>query len=131
MIFRLDIPGDISGSWYSGKVHVGLKDVTLEPSSPVRHKAVLLPIAEVEAMTKPVTFFYSDGGPNHCLTHIRVQLSLISLFLKLHLDFLRTAQTTPFHSQCNLVERIMSRGDLGLQCVGLAREEIGIQCYFT
>ena len=53
VILHVDIPEIISGSWYSGQVYVGLGDGALEPSSPKRHMAELLPIAVLEAAPKP------------------------------------------------------------------------------
>ncbi len=55
------------------------------------------------------------------MTYLSVQLSLISLFLKLDLDFLCAARTAPCHSWRNPAERVMSIVNLGLQCVGLMR----------
>ena len=40
---------------------------------------------------------YSDGGPDHRLTYVSVQLPLIALFLNLNLDFLVACQTEPSH----------------------------------
>ena len=71
---------------------------------------------------KPVLFVYSDGGPNHRLTYISVQVFLIALFLLLDLDFLCAARTAPVHSWHNAVERVMPTLNLGLQCVGLMQE---------
>ena len=55
-----------------------------------------------------------------------VQLSLICLFLKMDLDYLClcAGRTAPYHSWQNPVERVMSVLNLGLQCVGLAREKM-------
>ena len=64
------------------------------------------------------------GGPDHRLTYLSVQLSLIALFLKLDLDFLCVCRTAPFHSWRNPVERIMSLLNLGMQSVGLLRKEM-------
>ena len=73
---------------------------------------------------KSVLFLYSDGGPDHCLiTYISVQLSLISLFLRLDLDYLCAARTAPCHCWRNPAER-MSIVNLGLQCVGLMRQQM-------
>ncbi len=69
-------------------------------------------------------FLYSDGGPDHRLTFITVQLSLIALFLHLNLDILVAARTAPSHSWANPVERIMSIVNLGMQCVGVMREQV-------
>lgn len=61
---------------------------------------------------------YTDGGPDHRLTYVSVQLSLIAIFLELDLDVLIAARTAPNYSWANPVERIMSIINLGLQCVG-------------
>ena len=69
-------------------------------------------------------FVYSDGGPDHRLTYLSVQLSLISVFLKFNHDFLCAARTAPCYSWQNPAERIMAIVNLGLQCVGLMRGEM-------
>ena len=69
-------------------------------------------------------FIYSDGGPDHRLTYVSVQLSLITLFLNLDLDLLVAARTAPSHSWANPVERVMSTMNLGLQCVGVMRKKM-------
>ena len=66
-------------------------------------------------------FIYSDGGPDHRLTFLSVNLSLIALYRKLNLDYLCAARTAPYHSYRNPVERIMSIVNLGSQSVALAR----------
>ncbi len=119
----VDIPEDICGSWYSGQVLVGLKEAAFEPSSPMRHAAELGNILSRDP-GKSVLFVYSDGGPDHRLTYVSVQLALISVFLKLDLDYLCAARTAPSHSWRNPVERIMSTLNLGLQSVGLMREQM-------
>ena len=48
-------------------------------------------------------FIYSDGGPDHRLTYVSVQLSLIALFLNLDLDLLVAARTAPSHSLYRLI----------------------------
>ena len=127
VFFKVAIPDDISGSWYSGKVHISLKEGTFEPSCPIRHASELISLIVISfssmliIQSKPILFLYTDGGPDHRLTFIAVQLSLISLFLQLDLDYLCAARTAPYHSWRNPVERIMSVINLGLQCVGLAR----------
>ena len=40
-------------------------------------------------------FLYTDGGPDHRLTYVSTQLSLIALFLNLNLDLLCAARTAP------------------------------------
>jgi len=125
VILIVDIPEEITGLWYSGKVYVSLKDSIFEPSSPLRHACELLySVLWSISFDKSVLFLYSDGGPDHRLTYVSVQLSLICPFRKLNLDFLCAGRTAPYHSWRNPVERIMSILNLGLQCVGLAREKM-------
>jgi len=80
-------------------------------------------ILRSDELRKLVLFMYSDGGPDHRLTYVSVQVSLIVVFKTLDLDFLCAARTAPSHSWKNPVERIMSTLNLGLQCVGLMREK--------
>ena len=119
-----EISCSIEGSWYSGEVHVGIKDAVFEPSPPLRHTTELQSLLITRLQSKSVLFLYTNGGPAHCLTYISVQLSLIALFLNLDLDFLCVGRTAPYHSwRQNPVEQIMSIVNLGLQCVGLMRKE--------
>ena len=127
VILLVSIPEAISESWYEGQVFVGLKDASFEPSSPVRHMTELFRVLEVNSLAHnlPIVFIYTDGGPDHRLTFISVQISLICLFLKMDLDYLCAARTAPYHSWRNPVERIMSIVNLGLQSVGVARQQMG------
>ncbi len=109
---------------FTGRVFVGLKESVFEQSSPFRHMSELYNvISDPFVSKKPILFIYSDGGSDHRITFVSVQLSLICLFLKLDLDYLCACRTAPYHSWRNPVERIMSVLNLGLQCVGLARAE--------
>lgn len=124
VVLLIDIPETIEDSWYRGQVAVGFKDAAFESSSPIRHATELSSILKSkEEYQKPVLFVYSDGGPDHRITYVSVQLSLICLFLSLDLDFLCAVRTAPSHSWRNPVERVMSTLNLGLQCVGLMREK--------
>lgn len=117
----VDIPDKIHDSWYRGQVMVGYKDAVFEASSPMRHATELAhTLSRCEDPCKPVLFIYSDGGPDHRLTYVSVQVSLIAIF---NLDYLCAARTAPAHSWRNPVERVMSTLNLGLQCVGLMREK--------
>ena len=122
--FFIDIPEEISESWYRGQVKVTLKEAALQPSSPLRHASELVAsIRQEYSCVPPVLFMYTDGGPDHRITYLSVQLSLISAFLSLDLDFLCACRTAPAQSWKNPVERIMSILNLGLQSVGLMRAE--------
>ena len=121
----VDIPDSFSDPWYRGQVLVGYKDTSFEPSSPLRHATELSYILNMpQYAQKSILFLYCDGGPDHRLTYISVQLSLIALFLQLDLDFLCVARTAPSHSWRNAVERVMSTLNLGLQCIGLMRDKM-------
>ena len=62
-----------------------------------------------------------DGGHDHRVTYISVQLALIWSFRRLPLDYLVAAKTAPMQSFRNPVERVMAILNLGLQSVGLMR----------
>ena len=124
VMFEVNIPGSIDGSWYDGNVHVLYKDAAFEPSSPIRHVAELESLVRIKSETHPILFLYSDGGPDHRVTYTSVKLALIALFLELNLDYLCAARTAPYHSFWNPAERVMSVLNLGLQSVGLARNSI-------
>ena len=100
-----------------------LKEGAFEPSNPTRHMTELASIIETETHSKAILFLYTDGGPDHRLTYLSVQLLVIALFHALDLDYLCAARTAPYHLWRNPVERIMPRLNLGLQCVGLSRRE--------
>ena len=81
VILLNDIPQEILGSWYHGQVYVSVKDTVFEPSSPLRHACELYNVLQSSSSSKSVLFLYSDGGPDHRLTYVSVQLSLVCLFL--------------------------------------------------
>lgn len=119
----IDIPESITGSFYSGKVFVGLKENAFQPSSPIRHMTELEGVLNSANSISPILLLYTDGGPDHRLTYVSVQISLICIFLSLDLDFLCAVRTPPHHSWKNPAERIMSILNLGLQSVGVMRQE--------
>ncbi|CAB4000679.1 Hypothetical predicted protein [Paramuricea clavata] len=115
------IPEDIQGSFYRGKVHVGLKDSCFESSSGLRHMTELRQIMEHSDTIKPMLLMHTDGGPDHRTTYLSVQIPLIAYFLDKDLDFLCAVRTPPYHSWKNPAERIMSILNCALQSVGLMR----------
>ncbi len=71
----VDIPSEISGSWYRGQVNVCLKDAAFQPSSPLRHACKLGNFLSAEGVTsKPILCIYTDGGPDHRLTYLSVKV---------------------------------------------------------
>ena len=117
----VDIPSDISGSWYHGQVNVSLKEGAFKPSSPLRHSPELTTnfMTIHDLSDNPILCLYTDGGPDHRLTYLPVKVALICLYILHDLDYLIAARTAPHHSWRNPVERVMSTLNLSLQCVGL------------
>ncbi|XP_033758052.1 uncharacterized protein LOC117340399 [Pecten maximus] len=127
----IDIPETMDGSFYRGQVNVGVKDLVLEPSNPIRHITELSQILNNEDAAKykkPIMCIYSDGGPDHRLTYMSVQLAILCLFLKGNYDYIVAARTPPMSSWKNPPERIMSVLNLALQAVGLMRKETSEEC---
>ena len=96
--FDISIPENIEGSFYRGKVHVGLKESCFEPSSGLRHITELRQIMEHSGANKPILLTYTDGGPDHRTTYLSVQIPLIAYFVDNNLDFLCAVRTPPYHS---------------------------------
>lgn len=117
----VDVPESIEGSFYHGQVHVGLKENAFEPSSALRHAAELS--KALGSHVQPLECHYHDGGPDHNLRFTRTQLCQIAYFLARDLDVLNLVQTPPHHSWKNPAERVMSNLNLGLQGVGIMRQE--------
>lgn len=118
------MPDTIEESFYHGKVFVVLKENAFQPSSAIRHMAELKNLLTRLGEVKPILLLYTDGGPDHRLTYLSVQLSLMAIFLELDLDFLCAVRTPPQHSWKNPVERIMSILNIALQGVGCMREPL-------
>lgn len=87
MAMVCNIPQSIDESFNGGLVFVGIKDCIFEPSSPVRHVTELNSILiNTCSSNNPIFLIYSDGGPDHRLTYLIVQISYICLFLTRDLD---------------------------------------------
>lgn len=100
VILIANIPPAIEDSWYTGNVFIDLEDTVFEPSSPLRHASELYNVLLSQMIGCHILFIYSDGGPDHRLTYMTVQLSLIALFKNLDLDVLIAARTVPhIHGQ--------------------------------
>ena len=120
VILNVDIPEHIEDTFHHGKVCVGIKDSVFQASSPKRHASEIYQYLKNQDDNE-LLFLYSDGGPDHNLTFLYVQLSLIGLFLALDLDCLVAVRTPPGHSWKNPAERVMCVLNLGLQSVGVMR----------
>ena len=120
-----DIPSTIDGSFYSGIPCVGIKFTVTEGSTSYRHMTELSALAAVrEKGNPPIHLFYTDGGPDHNVMHLSVQLSLIAYFLVNDLDMLIAVRTPPGHSYKNPAERVNAIVNLGLQSIGVMRQKL-------
>ena len=70
VVFHLSIHDSFEGSWYTGKVVVGLKDAVFQASSPLRHAAELHSLLLTRIWSKSILCIYSDAGPDHRLTYV-------------------------------------------------------------
>ena len=121
--FVLDIPGTIEGSFYRSQVYVGIKENCFEPSSPIRHMAELTGIMSTREQRKEILCLYTDGGPDHRLTYLSIQVALIALFLHEDRDMIIAVRTPPYNSWKDPAERITSILNTGLQSIGQMRED--------
>ena len=55
----------------------------------------------------PILLMKTDGGPDHNVTFVSVQMALSALFLHHDLDMLVAVRTAPGHSYRNPAERVM------------------------
>jgi hypothetical protein len=121
----VNIPKNISESFYDGNVYVSYKDSIFEPSSALRHSLEWLQALEEQYVILPeILLIYTDGGPDHRCTFGSVQIALICLFLHGNFDFLAAVRTAPYQSWTNPAERIMSILNLGLQGVAIQRDKL-------
>ena len=101
--FAVDIPESSQDSFYHGKAFVCLKNKVTQPSSVLRHATetshlLQSPVFGNTVASKPILVTVSDGGPDHRITFVSVQLLMICLFMTLYLDMLVVARTSPYQS---------------------------------
>ena len=105
VILKVDIPEAVEGSWYRGKVNVGIKEHAFEPSSALRHVTELHGVFEADF--KPIVALYTHGGPDHRTNLLSVQASLTCLFLKEDRDMIVAVRMPPYNSWKDPAERVM------------------------
>lgn len=82
-------------------------------------------ISDIISMKEnPILAVYSDGGGDHRVTFLSVQLGLVALFVKHKLSYVVAGRCAPCQSYMDPVERVMSLLNLGLQSVGVMRQEM-------
>ena len=91
------------------------------PSTAMRHMAELVPLlSEEDRESRHITIIGTDGGPDHNVTHVRVQLSLIQFALEQDFDVLVAIRTAPNSSVTNPAERCMSTVNIALNGLALS-----------
>ena len=95
VILKVDIPEAVEGSWYRGKVNVGIKEHAFEPSSALRQATELHGVFEDDF--KPILALYT-GGSDHRTNLLSVQASLTCLFLEEDRDMIVAVRTPPYNS---------------------------------
>mmetsp|Transcript_30445 Transcript_30445/g.69473 ORF Transcript_30445/g.69473 Transcript_30445/m.69473 type:complete len:957 (+) Transcript_30445:1194-4064(+) len=128
---RCNIPNDISGSFFLGdkesgfgQIFVSLKDATFEPSNIFDHCASLISTTRKIGLNPTVLVLQTDGGPDHSLKRVAVQLALVGMFKELDLDHLVVLRGAPNGSARNKVERSMSILNIGAANVSLKRGQM-------
>ena len=102
----LDMPDTVDGSFYLAQVYVGVKDLILEPLSPLHHVIELFNILQSSDINKPVLFLYTDGGSDHRLTYLSIQLAFLCMFIARDFDMLVAARTPPMSTWKNPPEEL-------------------------
>ena len=126
--FFVNIPDSATNSFFQGKPFVTLNDKVTQPSNALRHSVELASIScscfSKNGLSQPLMILVSDGGPDHRLNYLSVQVALIYLFKALNLDFLVCVRTGPFQSWQNLAEKVMSTVNLALQNMSLCSKQM-------
>ena len=104
MALITDIPDDPTDSFYRGQVYGVVADQVWKPSSASRHSAHYFKMLEdslqaVGGMARlSINFIFTDGGPDHNLTFLTVQLALICLHLATGADATITGRPAAHNS---------------------------------
>ena len=121
-----DIPDSPSASFYSGQVHVGIKDSIFEQSNCLRHVVELLSVLRKENdELQPILTIFSDGGGDHNIKFLYNQCMLLALFKLGDFDVLNAGRCAPAQSYINPAERAMSLLNIGLQGMAIERDHAG------
>ena len=109
MALIADIPDDPGDSFYRGQVCGVIQDQLWEASTAVRHSTQYLKMLEDNGGIDNLSlnFIYTDGGPDHNLTFLTVQLALICLHLATGADATVAARPSARNSWISCIEKVM------------------------
>ena len=108
MALLADIPDDPDGSFYRGQVCGVIQDQLWRPSSAIRHATQFKEMLDRNggAENLSLNFIFTDGGPDHNVKHLTVQISPICLHLSTGADATIAARPASHNSwvkkQCGL-----------------------------
>ena len=126
-LLEVDILERADSSFYRGQLSVTWKDAVFEPSNPTRHMAEFLQyLLQSPSLLCLVLFFYSDGGADHCIKHVRVWLAWIALIILagrkgIIINMIKAGRPAANWSWVDPVEHCMSILNLGLNASAYAR----------
>ena len=86
------------------------------------NNCILYPCRELRIVYNPIYLSRQRLKKSPDLHIMCVQLSQITFFRSLSLDFLVACRTAPNHSQKNPIKHMMSALNNGLQCIGVMRK---------
>ena len=84
-----------------------LKDAIFEISLPSHHMCEMTATMEAEDRELPVQLIYTDGGGDHRITFISVQMAYLAHWMTNNLDFLIACRCLPLLSVTKPCERFM------------------------
>ena len=87
----------------------------------MRHATELLSLRK-NARPNGVEMIYTDGGSEHNISFLNVQIGWLAYFILSRCDTLIVGITTPTQSWTNLGERVMSVLNMAMQNYALGRE---------
>ena len=124
VILLNDIPEEVDGSWYRGKLMVSPKITATDPSSALRNAKEIANVLIEKYGTKenvpPVLILYTDGGPDHRTMFLSLKVAMISLQKYLNLNQILAVRTAPGHSYHNPAEKVnfvLKLGQYGIGCM--------------
>ena len=106
---------------FPGKAHVLLKDAIFQPLGPIHHATELLTLRK-NARPNGVEMIYTNGGPDHNINFLNVQIARLAYFILSRFDTLIVGRTTPTQSWTNPGDRVMSVLNLEMHNYTLGRE---------
>jgi len=127
---RCNIPDEVSGSFFIGdddgvgQIFVTIRDAIFDPSNVFDHCAQLIDTLRRKGLNPTVLVLQTDGGPDHSMKRVAVQLALIATFKELDIDHFVVLRCAPNGSARNKIERSMSVLNLGLAHVATRRGDM-------